>query len=132
MYNDVQSITLSSGLGLSRYLKVGEALNSRYALLSNGIVRTEEQLAAYQKIEPTAKMGDEMYKDLDGDNQITVKDQVNIGTTDPKLIYGIGLNVQYKKFGLSILGMVHMICWWHFLSTGVRESAEFRYSGGAF
>lgn len=36
-----------------------------------------------------------MYKDLDGDNQITVKDQVNIGTTDPKLIYGIGLNVQY-------------------------------------
>lgn len=104
LYNDVQSITLSSGLGLSRYLKVGEALNSRYALLSNGIVRTEEQLAAYQKIEPTAKMGDEMYKDLDGDNQITVKDQVNIETTDPKLIYGIGLNVQYKKFGLSILG----------------------------
>lgn len=95
LYNDVESITLSSGLGLSRYLKVGESLNSRYALLSDGIIRTEEQLNEYRKIEGTAKLGDEMYKDLDGDNQITAKDQVNIGTTDPKLIYGVGLNVQY-------------------------------------
>ena len=31
LYNNVESITLSSGLGLSRYLKVGESLNSRYA-----------------------------------------------------------------------------------------------------
>ena len=104
LYNNVQSITQKAGLGLSTYLKVGESLNSRYALLADGIIRTEEQLAAYRKIEGTAKLGDEMYKDLDGDNQITVKDQVNIGTTDPKLIYGVGLNVQYKKVGLSILG----------------------------
>lgn len=104
LYNNVQSITQKAGLGLSTYLKVGESLNSRYALLADGIIRTEEQLAAYRKIEGTAKLGDEMYKDLDGDNQITVKDQVNIGTTDPKLIYGIGLNVQYKKVGLNILG----------------------------
>ncbi|WP_455611117.1 TonB-dependent receptor domain-containing protein, partial [Bacteroides sp.] len=97
LYNNVQSITQKAGLGLSTYLKVGESLNSRYALLADGIIRTEEQLAAYRKIEGTAKLGDEMYKDLDGDNQITVKDQVNIGTTDPKLIYGVGLNVQYKK-----------------------------------
>ena len=62
------------------------------------------KLKKYRKIEGTAKLGDEMYKDLDGDNQITAKDQVNIGTTDPKLIYGIGLNVQYKKFSLNILG----------------------------
>ena len=73
LYNDVQSITLKSGLGLSSYLKVGESLNSRYALLADGIIRTEEQLAAYRKIEATAKMGDEMYKDLDGDNQTNSK-----------------------------------------------------------
>lgn len=104
LYNNVESITMSSGLGLSRCLKVGESLNSRYALLSDGIIRTQEQLNAYKKIEGTAKMGDEMYKDLDNDNQITAKDQVNIGTTDPKLIYGISLNAQYKKWGLNILG----------------------------
>src|SRR5699024_5797312 len=39
LYNDVQSITLKSGLGLSSYLKVGESLNSRYALLADGIIR---------------------------------------------------------------------------------------------
>ena len=44
LYNNAESITLSSGLGLSRYLKVGESLNSRYALLSDGIIRTEEQI----------------------------------------------------------------------------------------
>lgn len=66
-----------------------------------------------------------MYKDLDGDNQITAKDQVNIGTTDPKLIYGIGLNVQYKKFSLNILGMVPMICRWYVLFANSREPDKF-------
>lgn len=50
LYNNVESITLSSGLGLSRYLKVGESLNSRYALLSDGIIRTEEQLKNIGKL----------------------------------------------------------------------------------
>lgn len=50
LYNNVQSITQKAGLGLSTYLKVGESLNSRYALLADGIIRTEEQLAAYRKI----------------------------------------------------------------------------------
>ncbi len=104
LYNGVQSITLGSGLDLSSYLKVGEPLNSYYGLISNGIIKTDEQLAEYKKLEGTAKLGDEMYKDLDGDGQITVKDQKNIGTTDPKFIYGIGLDIQYKKLSLNVLG----------------------------
>ena len=54
LYNDVESITVTSGLGLSKYLKVGESLLSIYGLKSEGIIKTEEQLAAYQKIVPTA------------------------------------------------------------------------------
>ena len=104
LYGDVESITLSSGLGLSNYLKVGEPLNSRYALISDGIIKTQEQLDAYRKIQSTAKMGDEMYKDLDYDDSITVKDQVNIGTTDPKFFYGIALDASYRRINLSILG----------------------------
>ena len=104
LYGDVKSITLSSGLGLSNYLKVGEPLNSRYALVTDGIIKTQEQLTAYQKIQSTAKLGDEMYKDLDGDGSITVKDQVNIGTTDPKFIYGFSLDASWKRLNLSILG----------------------------
>ena len=104
LYGGVESITLSSGLNLSRYLKVGESVNARYGLLADGIIRTEEQLAAYQKIQPSAKLGDEMYKDLDGDGKISAMDEVNIGTTDPKLIYGVELNVRYKQFSLNVLG----------------------------
>lgn len=104
LYGGVKSITLSSGLNLSRYLKVGESLNSRYGLISEGIIRNEEQLEAYKKIQPSAKLGDEMYKDTDGDGKITAKDEVNIGTTDPKMIYGIELNVRYKNLSLNVLG----------------------------
>lgn len=104
LYGDVESITLSSGLGGSRYLKVGEALNSRYMLLSDGLITTEEQLAEYKKIESTAKLGDEMYKDIDGDGKITVNDQVNIGTTDPKFFYGVGIDASYKRWNLNVLG----------------------------
>ncbi len=104
LYGDVQSITLSSSLGGSTYLKVGEPLNSRYMLISDGIIKTDEQLAEYRKIQPTAKLGDEMYKDLDKDGSITVEDQRNIGTTDPKFLYGFALDAGWKNLSLSVLG----------------------------
>ena len=104
LYNDVKSITVVSGLGISKYLKKGESLLSIYALQSEGIIKTQEQLTEYQKIIPTASLGDEMYADTDGDNSITAKDAVNIGDTEPDFFYGLGLNIQYKKFHLDILG----------------------------
>ena len=104
LYNDVESITVTSGLGLSKYLKVGESLLSIYGLKSEGIIKTEEQLAAYQKIVPTAQLGDEMYADIDDDKAITAKDQINIGETEPNFFYGVALNLEYKKFHLDILG----------------------------
>ncbi len=111
LYGDVESITLSSSLGGSRYLKVGESLNTYYKLIANGIIKDEETLAEYQKIESNAKLGDEMYKDVDGDGKITVKDQVNIGTSDPKFFYGLALDVNYKRWNLSILGNgAHNFC----------------------
>ena len=97
LYNDVESITVTSGLGLSKYLKVGESLLSIYGLKSEGIIKTEEQLAAYQKIVPTAQLGDEMYADIDDDKAITAKDQINIGETEPNFFYGVALNLEYKK-----------------------------------
>ncbi len=48
-------------------------------------------LLPIEKLRQQLKWVMKCIKDLDGDNQITVKDQVNIGTTDPKLIYGVAL-----------------------------------------
>lgn len=104
LYNDVRSITVQSGMGISKYLKTGESLLAVYALKSEGIIKSEEQLAEYKKLVPTASLGDEMYADTDGDNAITAKDAVNIGDTEPDFFYGVGLNLEYKKFRLDILG----------------------------
>jgi len=104
LYNDVESITVVSGMGISKYLKKGESLLSIYALKSEGIIKTDEQLAEYRKLVPTANLGDEMYANTDGDNAITAKDAVNIGDTEPDFFYGVGLNIEYKKFRLDILG----------------------------
>lgn len=104
LYNGVESITVASNLGISKYLKVGESLTSLYAMKSGGIINTEEKLAEYRKLVPTANMGEEMYVDVDGDGSITAKDYVNIGDTEPNFFYGISLNAEYKKFHLSMLG----------------------------
>lgn len=104
LYNGVKSITVLSGLEISKYLRTGESLLSLYGLKSEGIIKTEAQLAEYQKIVPTASLGDEMYADTDGDKAITAKDVVNIGDTEPDFFYGIGLNLEYKKLRLDILG----------------------------
>jgi TonB-linked SusC/RagA family outer membrane protein len=46
--------------------------------------------------------GDIKYRDVNGDGQITEKDQVPIGfPTTPEIVYGAGFSVGYKNFDLS-------------------------------
>lgn len=104
LYNGVEKITVTSGLGISKYLIVGDPLTAIYGLKSEGIITSQEQLEAYRKIVPTANMGEEMYADLDGDGSITAKDEYHIGNTEPDLFYGIQLGFEYKKLKLNILG----------------------------
>lgn len=43
--------------------------------------------------------GDIKYKDLDNDNEITLKDMTAIGgTVNPEFVYGFGINTTYKSF----------------------------------
>jgi len=44
------------------------------------------------------------YVDVNGDNKIDALDQDWIGTTLPKLEYGLRIDVTYKKFDLSVFG----------------------------
>lgn len=51
--------------------------------------------------------GDIKYRDLDNDNEITLKDMTAIGGTEnPELVYGFGLNTTYKRidFGFFFQG----------------------------
>ena len=105
LYGDVDKINLgSSTAGISRYLIVGEPVNSLWARESAGIITTQEQLTAYQEIRSSAQLGEEMYVDHTPDKSINSDDYINIGSTEPDFFYGISTSLAYKNFTLDIYG----------------------------
>ena len=44
-----------------------------------------------------------IYQDTDGDGKITAKDRTFIGSTNPKVTFGLTLNAGYKGFDLSMV-----------------------------
>lgn len=105
LYGDVTEINLgTSSSGLAKYLKVGEPVTGLWARESAGIIKNNEQLAAYQEIRSSANLGEEMYVDQDGSKSIDSDDFICIGSTEPDFIYGISTSVEYKKFRLDLYG----------------------------
>ena len=105
LYGGVDKINLgASTAGISKYLIVGEPVNSLWARESAGIIQTEAQLTAYQQIRSSAKLGEEMYVDQNDDKSINTEDYINIGSTEPDFFYGISTNLAYKNFTLDVYG----------------------------
>ena len=97
-----------SGSGVGQILQVGNPVNGVWGRKSLGIIKTQEQLTAYQEAVPTygatLELGDEMFEDLDGDGSISSDDFICFGSIEPKIYYGFNLNVKYKKLSLSVYG----------------------------
>ncbi|WP_205461824.1 TonB-dependent receptor [Mangrovibacterium lignilyticum] len=105
LYGDVEEINLgSSSSGIASYLKIGEPVNSVWARESAGIIKTDEELAAYQEIRSSAQLGEEMYVDRNDDKSINSADYINIGSTMPDFFYGISTRLSYKNFTLDVFG----------------------------
>lgn len=105
LYGGVESINVGeSASGLWQQLKVGYPVNGIWARQSGGIIRTDEQLAEYQKIIPGAQLGDEMYVNQNDDKSINTADYVYLGAVEPKYTYGLSMNFEYKKFSLNLHG----------------------------
>lgn len=85
-------------------LTPGQPINSFYGYISDGIIRTQEELnAAPTGLGSVAlRLGDKRYRDLDGDGKITTADRKIIGNAFPKLDYGFNMAGSYKGFDLSI------------------------------
>ncbi|MCH3991190.1 MAG: TonB-dependent receptor [Prevotella sp.] len=78
-----------------------------YGYVVDGIFQTQKQVDSYvgkdgTKLQPNAKPGDFIYKDLNGDGVINDKDKTYIGNAFPDLTMGINGNVSYKNFDLSV------------------------------
>src|SRR5690606_18691242 len=54
-------------------------------------------------IQPNAVAGDFIYRDINGDNQLTDADKVNIGKPWPEIIFGLNFDLSYKALDFNLM-----------------------------
>ena len=96
--------------------KEGEAVGSFYGYRVEGIIRTDADLQYVHNrpgvdedgnsitvdSQPKAKLGDYMFKDLNGDGNINELDMDILGDGFPALNYGLTLGATYKDFDFTM------------------------------
>ena len=84
----------------------GKPLSRTTGYIAQGLFSSQEEIdnSPTQNLGSTVKRGDIKYRDVNGDGKIDGSDQVMIspyGTT-PRIQYGLGMNVTYKKFDFGV------------------------------
>jgi len=80
---------------------LGRPIGDFYGYQVTGIFQNQAEVdKSAQK--GTAKPGDFIYKDINGDGSISGKDRVDLGNPNPKYVYGLSTNWQYKAFDLTV------------------------------
>ena len=89
----------------SYILKVGQPLGSFYGAVSDGVLQKgEESSKGAYTYNQSAKPGDRLYKDIDGDQVFTnANDRTIIGNAEPDFTFGITNNLEYDNWDLSFL-----------------------------
>jgi TonB-linked SusC/RagA family outer membrane protein len=95
------------------HAREGDALDTYYAYVFDGLIRTEKELEDYKKlggVPGDISIGDARFKDLNGDGKISLTgdepgqqgDVKNVGTTAPRYNFGVNLGAKYKGFDIGI------------------------------
>lgn len=95
---------------LAHQRQTGRPLNTYLLYDAIGIFRTADDLNKYPHLTPN-QLGDLIYRDYNGDGQITADDQVRSKYGNiPEITYGITLGADYKGFDLSAVfaGQTHV------------------------
>lgn len=84
--------------------KIGAPMRAFYGYETIGIYRTEEEYknSGVIGVNNNVGAGDLIYKDQNGDGKIDGQDRVYLGSPDPKYIFGLTANFNYKNFDLSM------------------------------
>lgn len=90
------------------FISEGYEAGAFFLYETNGVIQTDEQLAAYQALEgrASAQLGDLVYVDTNNDGKINNDDRVYKGSGLPDFEYGFNLNWNLGDFDLSMTGMV--------------------------
>ena len=86
----------------------GHPFNQFYGYKFLGIFQNQAEIDNYknsqgQTIMPNAKPGDSIFEDRNDDGKINSSDMTFIGDPNPKVTYGININLGWKNFDLSML-----------------------------
>ena len=85
-------------------MQTGQKFGQQFGLVALGYFSSEEDIAnsPEQKF-GEYRPGDVKYKDINGDGQITINDQVPIGySTIPEIVYGFGVQFDYKGYDVGL------------------------------
>lgn len=87
----------------------GHALDASWGYICEGFFQSEEEIASSpkQSFGGTVRPGDLKYRDINGDDVIDSKDQVDLGKmgwSSSPYVYGLNLTAQYRKFTLYLSG----------------------------
>ena len=82
--------------------KEGEAVGSFYGYRVEGVIRDEATLARAIAQGQNAKMGDYIFKDLDGNGTLNELDMDILGDGFPALNYGLTLGANYKDWDFTL------------------------------
>lgn len=90
--------------GRSNFIhREGEALNSIFGFVSDGIFQNQAEVDAAIPGHENAAPGDVRWKDVNGDGAITPDDRTILGQIQPDISYGINASVNYKNIDFSVL-----------------------------
>ena len=101
MYNSNSMIISGDANSVTTVFAEGYEAGAFFLYKTAGVANTIEKLVEYQKIKPDAKMGDLIFKDMDGDGAITNNDRAYCGSGLPDFEMGWNLNIVYKNFDIS-------------------------------
>lgn len=87
--------------------KTGKPLNTLTGYVAEGLFTSEEEIANWadqSQLGTNIMPGDIKYRDIDGNGRITEEDKVMLSPYNniPRIQYGFGLNVTYKKLDFGV------------------------------
>jgi TonB-linked SusC/RagA family outer membrane protein len=86
---------------------IGHSQYEVFGYKTNGLFQSQEDIdsyATYTNTQNPARLGGIKYVDINGDGVINSDDRTWIGSTLPKLEYGINVSLAYKNIDFSVFG----------------------------
>jgi TonB-linked SusC/RagA family outer membrane protein len=106
-------LSMDQASGIPSYQSlIGHPIGVAMGFVALGLFKTDGQAASYPVVSSTARAGDIMYKDINGDGKITVdQDATIIGkSSTPELTFGYNFTSSWKNFDFDFLIQGAAIC----------------------